>query len=149
VVIGGRRYNFDADQGVAVVSEGQEQNCFFTESASMRLVSIPLMTAAILFAGQAFAEDEHAAHHPAGTNSAEGVRTKGAMEGMTQAEMHKMCMGVMGKDMAAKSVHEHSREKNGMVMWPNGKPLSKKEMAAMHDKCAAMMKDEHAAAAHK
>jgi hypothetical protein len=56
---------------------------------------------------------------------------------------------MMGKDMAPKAVHEHSREKSGMAMWPNGKPLSKKEMAAMHEKCTAMMKDDHAAAAPK
>ena len=116
----------------------------------MRLILIPLVAAAALVAGQALAQDEHAAHHPAAdAKPAAAAPAAGGMEGMSQADMHKMCMGMMGKDMAPKAVHEHSREKSGMAMWPNGKPLSKKEMAAMHDKCAAMMKDEHAAAPPK
>lgn len=111
----------------------------------MRLVLIPL-AAAVLFAGQALAQDDHAGHHPA-ADAKTAAPAAGGMGGMSQADTHKMCASTMGKGMAPKAVHEHSREKNGMAMWPNGKPLSKTEMAAMHKKCAAMMKDEPAAAA--
>ena len=111
---------------------------------------VALAATAALLAGQALAQDEHAAHHPApDAKPAAAAPAPGGMEGMSQADMHKMCMGMMGKDMAPKAVHEHSRDKGGGAMWPNGKPLSKKEMAAMHEKCAAMMKDEHAAAPPK
>ena len=113
-------------------------------------ILVALAAAAALVAGPGFAQPEHDAHHPAAdAKPPAAAPAAGGMEGMNQADMHKMCMGMMGKDMAPKAVHEHSREKSGMAMWPNGKPLSKKEMAAMHDKCAAMMKDEHAAAPPK
>ena len=109
-----------------------------------------LAAAAALVAGPGFAQPDHDAHHPAAdAKPAAAAPAAGGMAGMSQADMHKMCMGMMGKDMAPKAVHEHSREKSGIAMWPNGKPLSKKEMAAMHAKCAAMMKDEHAAAPPK
>jgi len=36
-------------------------------------------------------------------------------------------------------VHEHSREKGGVAMWPNGKPPSKAEMERMHKACAERM----------
>ncbi|CAN7301300.1 hypothetical protein LJR219_001503 [Phenylobacterium sp. LjRoot219] len=62
-----------------------------------------------------------------------------SMEGMDEKSMHEMCKSVMGKDMSNKSVHEHSRDKSGVAMWPNGKPLTKEEMAEMHKKCSAMM----------
>ena len=62
-----------------------------------------------------------------------------SMEGMDPAAMHEMCKTEMGRKMKPKIVHEHSREKGGMAMWPNGKPLTKAEMAKMHERCAAMM----------
>jgi hypothetical protein len=58
--------------------------------------------------------------------------------------MHQMCMGMMDKQMAAKSGHNH---KSGAMMGPNGKPLSKAEMAKMHTQCAEMMEKQHAAGA--
>lgn len=113
-------------------------------------ILIALATAAALVAGPGFAQENHSAHHPASdAKPAAAAPAPSGMEGMSQADMHKMCMGMMGKDMAPKAVHEHSREKGGMAMWPNGKPLSKDEMTAMHKKCADMMKDEHAVAAPK
>jgi len=111
-------------------------------------IFIALAAAATLVAGPGFAQEDHSAHHPA--SDAKPAATApapapGSMEGMSQADMHKMCMGMMGKDMAPRAVHEHSRDKSGIAMWPNGKPLSKDEMAAMHLKCAGMMEGEHAA----
>lgn len=111
---------------------------------------IALAAAAALVAGPGFAQDAHGAHHPASdSKSAAAAPPTGGMEGMSQADMHKMCMGVMGKGMAPKAVHEHSREKTGVTRWPNGKPLSADEMAAMHKKCAGMMEGQHAAPAPK
>lgn len=111
----------------------------------MRLsIFIALAAAAALVAGPGFAQEDHSAHHPASDAKPEvAAPAPGAMEGMSQADMHKMCMGMMGKDMAPKAVHEHSREKSGIAMWPNGKPLTTVEMEAMHQKCAAMMEGEH------
>ncbi|MCI3132768.1 hypothetical protein [Phenylobacterium aquaticum] len=108
-------------------------------------ILIALAAAAALVAGPGFAQEDHSAHHPApDAKPAAATPAPGGMEGMSQADMHKMCMGMMGKDMAPKAVHEHSREKSGIAMWPNGKPLSKDEMAAMHKKCSGMMEGEHA-----
>ena len=111
-------------------------------------IFIALAAAAALVAGPGFAQNGHDAHHPdSDAKPAVAAPAPGGMEGMSQADMHKMCMGMMGKDMAPKAVHEHSREKSGVAMWPNGKPLSKDEMAAMHKKCAGMMEGEPAAPA--
>lgn len=43
----------------------------------------------------------------------------------------------MGRMMEPKAIHEHSREKSGIATWPQGKPLTKAEMDAMHKNCAA------------
>lgn len=102
-----------------------------------------LIAAAALAAGPGFAQDAHSAHHP----DAAAEAKPSAMDSMDPAAMHEMCKSVMSKKMDAKPAHEHSREKSGMAMWPNGKPLSKTEMAAMHTKCSAMMADQHAAEA--
>lgn len=113
-------------------------------------ILVAVVAAATLVAGPGLAQEDHSAHHPAADGKpAVAAPTPSGMAGMSQTDMHKMCMGMMGKDMAPKAVHEHSREKSGIAMWPNGKPLSKKEMAAMHEKCSAMMKDEHASAPPK
>ena len=113
-----------------------------------RLIALAAATA--LVAGPGFAQPDHDAHHPAtDAKPAAAAPPAGGMAGMSQADMHKMCKGMMSKEMAPKPVHEHSRDKGGPAMWPNGKPLSKADMAAMHEKCAAMMKDEHEAAPTK
>ncbi len=109
-------------------------------------IFIALAAAAAFVAGPSLAQEDHSAYHPA-SDAKPAVAAPGAMEGMSQADMHKMCMGMMGKHMAPRMVHEHSRQKSGIAMWPNGKPLSKDEMAAMHKKCAGMMEGEHAAPA--
>lgn len=106
-------------------------------------ILIALAAAASLTVSQGFAQAPHDAHHPA--QAAEAKAGANTMAGMDPAAMHEMCKGMMGKKMAAKPVHEHSREKSGLTMWPNGKPLTKSEMAAMHKKCATMMKEKHAA----
>lgn len=108
-------------------------------------VFIALAAAAALVAGPGFAQQGHGADHPASGAKPAAAPVPGGMDAMSQADMHKMCMGMMGKDMAPKAVHEHSREKSGIAKWPNGKPLSKDEMAAMHQKCAGMMEGAHAA----
>jgi hypothetical protein len=93
---------------------------------------------------------DHAAHHPAATESAPAKAdakpgmAMGSMKDMDPAMMHQMCMGMMDKQMAAKSGHNH---KSGAMMGPNGKPLSKAEMAKMHTQCAEMMEKQHAAGA--
>lgn len=98
-----------------------------------------LTAAAALVAGPSLAQEAHGKMGPAAHS----------MEGMDPAAMHAMCKTEMAKKMDPKAVHEHSREKNGMAMWPNGKPLTKAEMAKMHEKCAAMMAMPMAAAAKK
>jgi hypothetical protein len=113
---------------------------------------IALAAATSLVASQGIAQEDHTAHHPAtpqpapATPDTKSGMAMDSMKGMDSAAMHKMCMGVMGKKMAAKPVHEHSREKSGIAMWPNGKPLTKVEMTKMHAQCAEMMEDHHAAA---
>jgi hypothetical protein len=114
---------------------------------------IALVAAASLVAGQGIAQEDHTAHHPAASQPAPAApdaksgMAMGSMKDMDPAAMHQMCMGVMGKTTAAKSGHQHSHGKNGAVMGPNGKPLSKAEMAKMHAQCAEMMEDHHAAGA--
>lgn len=96
---------------------------------------IAITAAAAFVAGPGFAQEAHSAHAVApGAASAAH-----SMEGMDPAAMHRMCKAEMGKKMDPKAVHEHSREKSGIAMWPNGKPLTKAEMAKMHERCAAMM----------
>jgi hypothetical protein len=109
----------------------------------MRPTLFIALAAAALAAGQGFAQEGYSTHHPADTKAAPAASS---MEGMDPAAMHEMCKSVMGKDMAAKPVHEHSREKGGMAMGPNGKPLTKAEMAKMHERCAAMMEHDTKAA---
>ena len=88
--------------------------------------------------------DQHAEHHATAAQAATPAKPAApaqmhSMKDMDEKSMHEMCKSVMGADMKNKPVHEHSREKGGMAMWPNGKPLTKEEMAEMHKKCAAMM----------
>jgi hypothetical protein len=96
----------------------------------MRRSFLIALTVAALAAGPSFAQDPHAAHHPA------APETKPAADA---APTHEMCKAVMGKQMDPKAVHEHSREKSGIAMWPNGKPLTKAEMEKMHKACAEKM----------
>jgi hypothetical protein len=95
---------------------------------------IAMTAAAALVAGQGFAQDDHAAHHPQSPAAAAHD-----MSGMDAQSKHEMCKAMMGKEMAPKAVHEHSREKSGISTWPNGKPLTKAEMEEMHEACAAKM----------
>lgn len=90
---------------------------------------IAITAGAALLASQAFAEPP----------PADAAPKAHSMEGIDPAAMHEMCKSVMGHHMDPKAVHEHSREKGGMVMWPNGKPLTEAEMAQMHKQCAAKM----------
>lgn len=86
------------------------------------------IAAASLIAASAWAaqSDPHAGHHSAAPQAAApaaGPSTAPShahsMQGMDEKSKHEMCKTVMGHDMANKSVHEHSRDKGGTVMWPN------------------------------
>lgn len=99
------------------------------------MLLIVITAAAAIAAGPGLAQQSQGAH-PA---SAAAVPVAHSMEGLDAAAMHQMCKSEMGRKMDPKVVHEHSREKGGMAMWPNGKPLTKTEMAKMHEHCAAKM----------
>jgi len=58
---------------------------------------------------------------------------------VTDTPTHEMCKAVMGRKMEPRQVHDHARDKSGMVTWPNGKPLTKSEMEKMHKRCAEKM----------
>jgi len=88
--------------------------------------------AAAVLAGPAFAQQDHAAHHPAA-----GAATDAAESG--PAPTHEMCKSVMGRKMDGKPVHDHGRDKTGAVTWPNGQPLTAAEMEKMHKTCAEKM----------
>lgn len=55
------------------------------------------------------------------------------------AAMHERCKAVMGHRMDPKQPHDHMRDKQGMMTWPNGKAPTAAEMQRMHEQCAAMM----------
>lgn len=96
------------------------------------------LAAAALAAGPGLAQPAHPEHHPAPAAATPDATAT------PDAPTHEMCKAVMGKHMDPKVVHEHSREKGGPVMWPNGKPLTKAEMEKMHERCAAKMAAEPA-----
>lgn len=96
-----------------------------------------LTAAATLVAGQGFTQEDHAAHH-----ATEAAPAAKSMDGMDAAAMHEMCKDQMGHKMDAKPIHEHSKDKSGISAGPTTKPLSKDEMARMHEKCAAAMSAE-------
>jgi len=106
----------------------------------MRQIFIPLAAVAALAAGPSLAQQAYPAHH-AETAAAPAAESKATPDA---APTHEMCKAMMGKQMDPKAVHEHSREKGGPVMWPNGKPLTKAEMQKMHQQCAAKMAAEPA-----
>ena len=98
----------------------------------MRTLLMAAASAVLLMAAPALAQDPH---HPA-----DPAVTPAPAAALTDAEMHDMCKAVMGDQMAPKAApHDHGRDKTGAPTWPGGKPLSKAEMEAMHNKCAAMM----------
>jgi hypothetical protein len=97
----------------------------------MRTLLMAAASAALLMAAPALAQDPH---HPA-----DPAATPAAAAPLTDAQMHDMCKAVMGDQMAPKAPHDHGRDKTGAATWPGGKPLTKAEMEAMHNKCAAMM----------
>lgn len=103
----------------------------------------PLVFAAaatLLLAGPAFAQQDHAAHHP---------DASAAPAASEEAPSHEMCKSVMGRKMDGKPVHDHGRDKSGAVTWPSGKPLSAAEMEKMHKTCAEKMQKADAPPATK
>ncbi|MDP1630239.1 MAG: hypothetical protein Q8L66_02330 [Caulobacter sp.] len=97
----------------------------------MRTLLMATVSAALLMATPALAQDPHHPAAPAATPALDAA--------LTDAEMHDMCKAIMGDQMAPRAVHDHGRDKTGAATWPGGKPLSKAEMEGMHKKCAAMM----------
>ena len=97
----------------------------------MRTLLMAAASAALLMAAPALAQDPHPPADPAATPAPAAA--------LNDAEMHDMCKAVMGDQMDPKAVHDHGRDKTGAATWPGGKPLTKAEMEAMHNKCAAMM----------
>lgn len=97
----------------------------------MRTLLMVAASAALLIAAPALAQDPN---HPA-----DPAPTPAPAAALTDAQMHDMCKAVMGDQMDPKAVHDHGRDKTGAPTWPGGKPLTKDEMAAMHNRCAAMM----------
>lgn len=102
----------------------------------MRTLSITVAAVAALAASQSFAQQDHAAHQPATPAPGATAEAKATADA---TPTHEMCKAVMGKQMDPRAVHEHSREKSGVAMWPNGKPPSEAEMEKMHKACAERM----------
>src|SRR4051812_40060024 len=91
----------------------------------MRLI-LALAAAAAFAGGSALAQADHATHHP-------------TEQAAAATPTHEDCMAVMGHKMDARQVHDHARDKTGMIASPQSKPLSEAEMQKMHEKCAAKM----------
>ena len=88
---------------------------------------------ALATTGAAFAQ-EHGSHHP---DAAAGAQTD--MSKMTPDELHKHCSMLMGGKMQGAPKHDHTADKLGHA--PATKKPTEAEMKAMHEKCAASMKD--------
>ena len=119
----------------------------------MRTLLISVAALALAGAGLASAQEHEG--HPAKPPMASGSSTPpmGPMASGSAMPMpmhdgammptHEMCQSVMGRKMDPKQLHNHSADK-GAPMAGMKRPLTKKQMAAMHTKCAAMMKADHA-----
>jgi hypothetical protein len=84
----------------------------------------------LLFAGNAFAQTDHALHHP-------GVAE--ARQAAADAKLHKGCRAVMGRQMYPTEGHAPARDRLGVETAPDAKGLSPAEMEAMHQKCQALL----------
>lgn len=98
---------------------------------------IAIAAAAGLVAGQGFAQEDHAAHHPAPAQAA--APPAHDMSGMDPATMHEMCKDMMAKKTDDNAMHGHGHEMSGMAHGPSGGPPTKAEMDKMHEQCAARM----------
>lgn len=101
----------------------------------MKTVLAMGVTFALATTAAAFAQNEHKAHHPDATTGAQMDMSK-----MTPDELHKHCSMMMGGKMQGTPKHDHAADKLGHAPATN-KP-TESEMKAMHEKCAAVMKDE-------
>lgn len=90
----------------------------------MRVLAIASIFA-LVAAGAALAQEDHAVHHEKDAPAA--------------APTHEMCKAVMGKAMEPKAVHDHGHDKMGAPTWPNGKVPTAAEMEQMHKTCADRM----------
>lgn len=82
----------------------------------------------------ALAQDAHKSHHP------EAAAAHADMSKMTPEDLHKHCSAMMGAKMQGKPKHDHAADKLGHA--PAMKKPTEAEMKAMHEKCAAVMKEE-------
>lgn len=110
------------------------------------LLTAAFAAAALLGAGAAVAQDEHAAHHPA-TEAAPAPAAPSS--NMDPAAKRQMCMGMMGQHMGDKHMDGQTMPGRGggaqaMPMGPNGKPMTPEEMAARRQMCAGMMQAQPA-----
>lgn len=101
----------------------------------MRTVFSMGVALALSITAAAFAQDDHKAHHP---DPAAGAQMD--MSKMTPDELHKHCSMMMGGKMQGTPKHDHTADKLGHA--PAMKKPTESEMKAMHEKCAAVMKDE-------
>lgn len=97
----------------------------------MPVLRLALPLAALLVAGSALAQPpaDHAQHHPPAA----------AAPDKPSDDMHARCQQMMGAKMAGPPPHDHAKDKMGHAVGMKGTPPSKEEMAAMHQRCAAMM----------
>lgn len=92
----------------------------------MNTLRLVLPLAALLIAAPAFAQP-----------AAPAAKSDAAKSDV--AAMHERCRAVMGSRMDPTHPHDHMRDKQGMMTWPNGKAPTAAEMQKMHEQCAAMM----------
>lgn len=89
----------------------------------MRILIATLSAAALLTAGAAFAQTDHAAHHATKTSEV----------------THEMCKQMMGAKMAGAPRHDHGKDKTGAATPGAVKPPTAVEMEAMHAQCKEKM----------
>jgi hypothetical protein len=94
----------------------------------MQTLRFALPLAALLLATPALAQPAS----PAAAPSAAAAPSDAAAK-------HERGKAGMGAKMGPKQPHDHMRDKQGMMTWPNGKPMTAAEMQRMHEQCAAMM----------
>lgn len=90
---------------------------------------------ALIMTTTATAQDEHKAHHPEATAGDQMDMSK-----MTPEELHKHCSMMMGGKMQGTPKHDHAADKLGHA--PATQKPTEAEMKAMHEKCAAIMKED-------
>jgi hypothetical protein len=96
----------------------------------MRTLFLAAAAFSLALAGQSFAQPEHGDHKAAADAT---VSVKDPAN-----PTHDECKSVMGRKMDGRVMHDHASMK-GTPGVTRRTPLSKAEMAKMHEKCAAKM----------